>query len=100
LTHASFTSFGAASKLTHWLDAAARAGHFERFPVNIDDLAAAVGPQLGWPDKIVEVGRANIPGFEGGLFFIEERDGWILLYNEGITSEGRIRFTKAHELGH
>ncbi len=97
---APFTSFSAAAKLTHWLDAAARAGHFRRFPVNVDDLAGSVGQQLGWPDKILEVDRANIPGFEGGLFYIEERAGWVLLYNEDISSEGRIRFTKAHELGH
>lgn len=100
MNHPSFTPFKAAATLTHWLDAAAGAGHFERFPVDIDGLAAAVGQQLGWPDKIVEIERANIPGFEGGLFYIEERAGWVLLYNEDITSEGRIRFTKAHELGH
>lgn len=95
-----FTPFTAAAKLTHWLDASALAGHIQRFPVNVDDIASSVGAQLGWPDKIVEVGKANLPGFEGGLFFLEERKGWILLYNETITSEGRIRFTKAHELGH
>ena len=98
--HAPFTPFTAAAKLSHWLDAAARAGHFQRFPVNVDDVAASVGPQLGWPDKIVEIGKANIPGFEGGLFYVEERQGWVMLYNETITSEGRIRFTKGHELGH
>lgn len=97
---APFTPFTAAAKLTHWLDAAARAGHFRRFPVVVDDIAASVGAQLGWSDHIVEVGKANIPGFEGGLFYIEERAGWVLLYNENITSAGRIRFTKAHELGH
>lgn len=98
--HVPFTPFTAAAKLSHWLDAAARAGHFQRFPVNVDDVAAAVGAQLGWPDKIVEIGKANINGFEGGLFYVEERQGWVMLYNETITSEGRIRFTKGHELGH
>lgn len=97
---APFTPFTAAAKLTHWLDAVARAGHFRRFPVEVDDIAASVGAQFGWSDHIVEVGKANIPGFEGGLFYIEERAGWVLLYNENITSAGRIRFTKAHELGH
>lgn len=97
---AQFTPFTAAAKLTHWLDAAARAGHFRRFPVEVDDIASSVGSQLGWSDPILEVGKANIPGFEGGLFYIEERAGWVLLYNEKITSEGRVRFTKAHELGH
>lgn len=97
---APFTPFTAAAKLTHWLDALARAGHFRRFPVEVDDIAASVGAQFGWPDHIVEVGKANIPGFEGGLFYIEERAGWVLLYNEDITSAGRVRFTKAHELGH
>ena len=97
---AQFTPFTAAAKLTHWLDAVSRAGHFRRFPVQVDDIAASVGAQLGWPDHIVEVGKANIPGFEGGLFYVEERAGWVLLYNEDITSQGRIRFTKAHELGH
>lgn len=97
---APFTPFTAAAKLTHWLDAVARAGHLRRFPVEVDDIATAIGAQLGWSDHIVEVGKANIAGFEGGLFYIEERAGWVLLYNEKITSAGRIRFTKAHELGH
>lgn len=97
---ATFTPFTAAAKLARWLDAAAGAGHFQRFPVDVDDVALAVGAQLGWADQIVEIGKANIPGFEGGLFYVEERQGWVLLYNEQITSEGRIRFTKGHELGH
>jgi len=93
-----FTPHTAASKLAHWLDAAAHAG-LKRFPVEVADLALQVGKELRWSDPIFEVKAASIKGFEGGLFHIDKR-GWALLYNASIKSSGRIRFTQAHELGH
>ena len=66
----------------------------------MDELALWVGSELKCKDPIVEVEAADIRNFEGGLFFVEERNGWVLLYNQSLQSAGRIRFTKAHELGH
>lgn len=93
-----FTAPAAAIKLTHWLDAAEAAG-LQRFPVDVELLALHVGQQLKWPDPIFKVVAADIPSFEGGLFHVEDQ-GWALLYNRNMTSEGRIRYTQAHELGH
>ena len=98
MPHIPFTPSSAAIKLSHWLDATASTG-FERFPVDVAQLALNVGAQLCWSDTIFAVEPANIPGFEGGLFHAENK-GWALLYNEKIKSQERIRFTQAHELGH
>ena len=88
----------AAIKLTHWLDAAEKVG-LQRFPVDVATLALSIGQELRWSDPIFRVEAADIKGFEGGLFRLDER-GWALLYNRTISSPGRIRFTQAHELGH
>lgn len=93
-----FTPNTAANRLTHWLDAAALVG-LQRFPVDVAQLALHVGQELKWPDTITEVIAADINRFEGGLFALDEQR-WALLYNEKISSTGRVRFTQAHELGH
>lgn len=93
-----FTPSTAAIRLTHWLDAAAAAG-LQRFPVDVEQLALYVGNELKWPDPIFKVATADIPTFEGGLFHMGDQ-GWALLYNQRLTSTGRVRFTQAHELGH
>lgn len=87
----------AAIRLSHLLDAAL--GESTRFPVDIGELAQAVGHDLRLGDEITDVQAANLDSFEGGLFQVE-RGRWALLYNESLTSPGRIRFTQAHELGH
>lgn len=88
----------AAILLSHWLDAAEQVG-IKRFPVDIPWLAKEVGPQLKRQDRIEEVVAADIKTFEGGLFRLDSQR-WALVYNQTITSAGRIRFTQAHELGH
>jgi Zn-dependent peptidase ImmA (M78 family) len=93
-----FTPATAANLLTHWLNAAAMAG-LERFPVDVEQLALHVGHELRWPDPITKVVAADINRFEGGLFALDQ-NRWALLYNEKLTSPGRVRFTQAHELGH
>ena len=98
MPEATFTPATAAIRLTHWLDAAAAVG-LQRFPVDVEQLALYVGQELKWPDPIFKVVAADIPSFEGGLFHVENQ-GWALLYNRNMTSQGRIRFTQAHELGH
>lgn len=87
----------AAIRLSHLLDAAL--SEATRFPVDVGELAKAVGHELHLGDVITDVKAANLDSFEGGLFQVE--DGrWALLYNEQLSSPGRIRFTQAHELGH
>ena len=48
----------------------------------------------------VKVEAVDIKNFDGALFANEAKDRWMLLYNNGLKSPGRIRFTQAHELGH
>jgi IrrE N-terminal-like domain len=98
MTDRVFTPHKAAILLSHWLDAFAASGA-DRFPVKVDELALQVGQSLKWADPIVAVRSADIPTFEGGLFFVQDQ-GWVILYNEKIKSLGRIRFTQAHEVGH
>lgn len=93
-----FTPSSAAIKLSHWLDAFAALGT-PRFPVDVSALALAVGSQLRWTDAITSVQAVPLASFEGGLFHLQN-GSWALLYNEKMTSQGRIRFTQAHELGH
>ena len=72
----------------------------DRFPIDVSMLALEAANIFGWDDPITEVQAAKIKGFEGALFPGEDRKEWLLLYNEAVTSLGRIRFTQAHELGH
>lgn len=90
----------AAHRLTHILDAYATAHNVARFPVDVKELALSCAQVFGWTDPIARVEPANIRGFEGALFPLEERKQWLLLYNASIKSQGRIRFTQAHELAH
>ncbi|WP_242560036.1 MULTISPECIES: ImmA/IrrE family metallo-endopeptidase [Pandoraea] len=70
----------------------------ERFPVDVCKLALECGNFFNFPDLITSVQGADIDGFDGGLF--RKGNEWLLLFNNSLPSEGRIRFTQAHELGH
>jgi len=74
----------------------------ERFPVDVEELASGYAQQFGYDDPIAKIVGANLPGFEGALYRTEKHGKleWALLYNSAIEVPGRIRFTKAHELGH
>lgn len=74
----------------------------ERFPVNVEQLAKDYARQFGHDDAITNVIGRNLPGFEGALYAIENsgKIEWALLYNSSVEVPGRVRFTKAHELGH
>ena len=71
-----------------------------RFPVDVPSLALEAAHIFGWSDPITQVQAANIKGFDGALFPGDGKREWLLLYNEAVTSTGRVRFTQAHELGH
>ncbi len=68
--------------------------------MDVSELALESATIFGWSDPITEIEAADIKGFEGALFPDEERTRWLLLYNNMLSSAGRIRFTQAHELGH
>ena len=76
------------------------AHNLDRFPINVEKLALDTGSIFGWQDTVTEVRSADIKGFEGCLFPNENKTQWLILYNSKMKSNGRIRFTQAHELGH
>ena len=90
----------AATRLVRIAEAFSTAHGHPRFPVNVEQLALGAADIFGWKDPIAEVKPAAIKSFEGALFANEGRSKWLLLYNQTLKSPGRIRFTKAHELGH
>lgn len=90
----------AAYRLTHVLNAVSEAHGLDRFPLDVPPLAMEAARIFKWDDPIAEVQAAAIRRFEGALYPSEDRRRWLLLYNDQLRSEGRIRFTQAHELGH
>lgn len=89
----------AANRLSKLLEHAAQFGQI-RFPVDVPMLAKEAANIFKWSDPITEIEGVDIKGFEGMLFPNDGKTAWKLLYNSKVTSEGRIRFTQAHELGH
>jgi hypothetical protein len=90
----------AANRLAKLAEVFSTAHGVDRFPVDVPSLAMETARIFGWSDPITQVRAANIKGFDGALFPGEERKEWLLLYNEAVSSPGRVRFTQAHELGH
>lgn len=72
----------------------------DRFPVNIDQLAKGAAELLNWQDPITDITPINLANFDGMLATNDKKSKWMIGYNDSLTSQGRIRFTKAHELGH
>lgn len=72
----------------------------DKFPVDVDQLALATHEIFKWSDPITQIEKANIKNFEGMLASNDDQSEWVIIYNAMIPSKGRIRFTKAHELGH
>jgi hypothetical protein len=93
-----FTPERWAFEITHVLNAAFGA---DRFPIDIPMIAREYSKQRYPDDPIVSVQGDNLPTFDGALFKAREgRKGWGIIYNNAITSKGRINFTLAHEFGH
>jgi len=72
----------------------------DRFPIDVDQVALGCAEIFQWSDPIAKIEKANIPNFEGVLSSNDDKSKWMIVYNSSLSSEGRIRFTKAHELGH
>lgn len=87
-----------AFEITHVLNAAFAA---DRFPIDIPMVAREYSRQRFPDDPIVSVQGDNLPTFDGALYPARAgRKGWGIIYNNAITSKGRINFTLAHEFGH
>jgi hypothetical protein len=95
---APFTPERWAFEITHVLNAAFGA---DRFPIDIPMIAREYSKQRCPDDPIVSVQGDRLPTFDGALYKAKAgRKGWGIIYNNAITSKGRINFTLAHEFGH
>jgi hypothetical protein len=95
---AAFTPQRWAFELTHALNAALGPDHF---PIDVPRLAMEYSRQRYPDDPVVSVKGDDLPGFDGALFKAPQgRKGWGIIYNDAITSQGRMNFTLAHEFGH
>ncbi|MDP1638694.1 MAG: ImmA/IrrE family metallo-endopeptidase [Candidatus Nitrotoga sp.] len=90
----------AANRIVKLTEMFSAAHGVDRFPVEVTPLALEAARIFGWSDPITKVQAANIKSFDGALFPGDGRKEWLLLYNEAMSSLGRVRFTQAHELGH
>lgn len=100
MTEKAWTPERAANRLARVVEIFSNAHGTNRFPIDIPPLALEAANIFSWPDPISEVKAANIQRFEGALLPGEDKKKWLLLYNDRLTSPGRVRFTQAHELGH
>lgn len=71
----------------------------DRFPIDIAMVAREFSNQRFPNDPIVAVKGDNLPTFDGALYPVPSK-GWAVIYNDAISSKGRINFTLAHEFGH
>ena len=94
------TPIKAANKLSRIVDTFYEIHGGNRFPVDVDQLAYGAAELFQWSDPITKITDENIPGFEGALAPNENKTKWMIAYNSSLSSPGRVRFTKAHELGH
>jgi len=71
------------------------------FPIDVIAIAQEYTAQRFPGDAITMVRGDNLPGFDGALYRAQKgKSGWGIIYNNRVTSPGRINFTIAHELGH
>lgn len=74
----------------------------DQFPIKVAPLATEFSRQV-FPDAPITMvkGLDLSAKFDGMLMPSPQGDGeWGIVYNNAITSKGRINFTLAHELGH
>lgn len=72
----------------------------ERFPVAVDELALEYSRQCFADAPIDKILGDELKDFEGLLKANRSRTKWLILYNSAVRSDGRKRFTIAHEFGH
>lgn len=72
-----------------------------RFPIKVIDVARDLSKQYFPDDAITYVAGDNLPGFDGALLPAPKgQNGWGIIYNDSLKSQGRINYTLAHEFGH
>lgn len=87
-----------AIRLTHILNAVLGAN---RFPVDVESLARDFSHDLYPDDPITLIKGDSIKGIDGCLAKAPTgKKGWGIIYNNSMGSDGRIKFTLAHEFGH
>jgi hypothetical protein len=73
----------------------------DRFPIDIPMVAREYTAQRFPDDPIISIAGDDLPNFDGALFRAPTgRKGWGIIYNNRMSSKGRINFTLAHEFGH
>ncbi len=72
----------------------------DRFPVKVDQVAVEYSRQCFADSPVDKVDAQDLEGFEGMLAANKAHSKWLILYNSEVSSEGRKRFTVAHEFGH
>jgi Zn-dependent peptidase ImmA (M78 family) len=72
----------------------------ERFPVEVKELALEYSRQCFPDDPVDKVQGEALEDFDGMLVANKASTKWLILYNSAVRSEGRQRFTIAHEFGH
>ncbi|MER9177762.1 ImmA/IrrE family metallo-endopeptidase [Mesorhizobium sp. M0955] len=93
-----FTPERWAFEITHLLNVVLGA---DRFPIDVAQVALEFSRNRFASDPIVMVKGDNLPTFDGALYPAPKgRPGWGIIYNNAISSKGRINFTLAHEFGH
>lgn len=86
-----------ANRVTKVLD---QALGVDRFPVKVKEVALEISRLLYPTDRIEAAIGDKLPGFDGALIKIAPDRGWVIVFNDGISSAGRVNFTLAHEFGH
>jgi hypothetical protein len=70
-----------------------------RFPIPVEEIAMEFS-RIRFPDApVVGIQGGSLGSFEGALYPVHDGKGWAIIYNSDV-SEGRRRFTIAHEFGH
>jgi uncharacterized protein DUF955 len=73
----------------------------DHFPIRVADVAQDYSHQIFPSDPITLIKGDALSSFDGALLRAPAgAKGWGIIYNDGITSKGRINFTLAHEFAH
>lgn len=72
----------------------------DRFPVDVERVALDYSKEISPESYITRIKQIPMDGFEGCLIAKPDGSQWKIAYNPEQGSQGRARFTLAHELGH
>ena len=73
----------------------------ERHPISVVEIAKSFSASKYPGDSIELAEGGDFPGLEGMMMPAPNgKRGWSILFNLGVPSKRRIRFTIAHEFGH